>query len=74
MNLNEGLKRVSAVFFGLLGLGGTCFGMFALIVSPGEWIPAIATAVFSPIAAYFLHKAVCRVVSWVVEGFKSDVR
>jgi hypothetical protein len=74
MNLNEGLKRVSAAFFGLLGLGGTCFGIFALLISPREWIPAIAVAVFSPVAAYFFHKTVCRVVSWVVEGFKSDVR
>jgi hypothetical protein len=74
MNLNEGLKRVSAVFFGLLGLGGTCFGIFVLFINPKDWLPAIAIAVFSPIAAYFLHKAIVRLVFWVIEGFKSDVR
>jgi uncharacterized membrane protein YqaE (UPF0057 family) len=56
----------------MLGLGGTCFAIFVILVEPQSWMYSIALAIFSPVAAYFLHKGVCRMVEWVVEGFKSD--
>jgi hypothetical protein len=70
MNLNEGLKRVSAVFFGLLGLVGFFVGIVVFIFSPIERTEAVFVTALSPIVAYLLHITICKVVEWVVDGFK----
>lgn len=70
MNFNEGLKRVSAVFFGLLGLAGVFFGIFVFFIEPISRMYAVLVVIISPVAAYFFHKIICHVVEWVVDGFK----
>ena len=72
-NWGEGLRRVSAVIFGVLGVLGFGFGLGAAITwfnkNSSEVLAGLLFASLSPVFAVGLHNLLCRTVSWVVEGF-----
>lgn len=64
MNFRNGLKRISAVFWGFWGLLDLLIAIYAAKTEPFQGL--IGLAILIPI--YLLHKLTC----WVIAGFFSS--
>ncbi len=73
MNWSEGLRRVSVVLWAAVGLVGVGYCVFAFIFEPSSRhlsVPFAFAAVLLPIV---LHTLSCRLVAWVIGGFKLGI-
>ena len=68
MNWNQGLQRVSAVFWGFIAIACIMGGVASLFKNSG-WGDALLLLTF-PIPLYFAHKATC----WIINGFSTPAK
>lgn len=70
MNWGEGLKRISAVFWGVVALLGVWAGIATLLAQSTQ-VEVLVLGIAAAALAYPAHKYSCKLVAWVVEGFTS---
>jgi hypothetical protein len=74
VNWGEGLRRVSALIFGAVGVVGTLFFLVLAVIEHFEGgshtVDALLLAVGFAVLPWPAHKLTVRLASWLVAGFK----